>query len=36
VYISEDHFEFIMGVLEKNVEDNVPMLHTVSRLAGTD
>lgn len=31
VYISEDNFEFIMGVLEKNAEDNVPMLHTVSR-----
>ena len=32
VFIAEDTFEYIMGVLEKNVEDNVPMLHTVSIL----
>ena len=31
VFISEDVFEYIMGVLEKHTEDNVPMLHTVSR-----
>lgn len=30
INITEDIFEFIMGVLEKNAEDNVPMLHTVS------
>jgi len=30
INISEDVFEFIMGMLEKNAEDNVPMLHTVS------
>lgn len=32
VFISEDVFEYIMGVLEKHTEDNVPMLHTVSSL----
>jgi len=30
VFISEDTFEYIMGVLEKNAADSVPMLHTVS------
>lgn len=30
VYISEDVFEYIMGVLEKHAEEKVPMLHTVS------
>ena len=29
LFISEDLFEFIMGVLEKHTEDSVPMLHTV-------
>lgn len=28
--ISEDTFEFVMGVLEKHAEDTIPMLHTVS------
>jgi enhancer of polycomb-like protein len=31
VYISEDTFEYVMGVLEKNAEDSVPTLHTVGR-----
>jgi enhancer of polycomb-like protein len=29
--ITDDTFEYIMGVLEKHAEDSVPMLHTVSR-----
>ncbi len=29
VFISEDTFEYVMGVLEKHAEDSVPMLHTV-------
>ena len=33
VFISEDTFEFVMGVLEKYVEDNVSMLHTVSHCS---
>ncbi|WVQ65343.1 uncharacterized protein L199_003519 [Kwoniella botswanensis] len=28
LFISEDTFEYIMGVLEKYAEDSVPMLHT--------
>jgi hypothetical protein len=28
--ISEDIFEYVMGMMEKYVEDTVPMLHTVS------
>lgn len=28
--ISEDMFEYIMGVFEKYTEENAPMLHTVS------
>lgn len=28
--ISEDVFEFVMGMMEKYTEDTVPMLHTVS------
>jgi enhancer of polycomb-like protein len=31
VFISEDVFEYIMGVLEKHAEEKVPMLHTASR-----
>ena len=30
IFISEDTFEFVMGVFEKHAEDTVPMLHTVS------
>ncbi len=30
VFIFEDTFEYVMGVLEKHAEDSVPMLHTVS------
>jgi len=29
--ISEDMFEYVMGMMEKYVEDTVPMLHTVSQ-----
>jgi enhancer of polycomb-like protein len=29
VFISEDTFEYVMGVLEKHAEDAVPTLHTV-------
>jgi enhancer of polycomb-like protein len=28
--ISEDIFEYVMGMLEKYAEDTIPMLHTVS------
>jgi enhancer of polycomb-like protein len=28
--ISEDIFEYVMGMMEKYVEDTIPMLHTVS------
>jgi hypothetical protein len=27
--ISEDTFEYVMGMMEKYVEDEIPMLHTV-------
>jgi enhancer of polycomb-like protein len=30
--ISEDTFEFVMGVLEKHAEDALPTLHTVSLI----
>lgn len=30
VYISEDLFEYVMGMLEKFVDDMIPTLHTVS------
>lgn len=30
LFISEDLFEYVMGMLEKYTEDTVPMLHTVS------
>lgn len=29
--ISEDVFEYVMGMMEKYTEDNVPTLHTVSK-----
>jgi enhancer of polycomb-like protein len=32
INITEDTFEYIMGVLEKHAEDSVPMLHTVSHV----
>ncbi|ORY30601.1 enhancer of polycomb-like-domain-containing protein [Naematelia encephala] len=35
LYISEDTFEYIMGVLEKHAEDSVPMLHTNLSLMPT-
>ena len=36
VFISEDKFEFVMGVIEKYVEENVPMLHTVCSYSKPD
>lgn len=33
--ISEDVFEYVMGMMEKFTEDTVPMLHTVSRHCST-
>jgi enhancer of polycomb-like protein len=30
VFISENTFEYVMGILEKHAADSVPMLHTVS------
>lgn len=30
VFISEDLFEYVMGMLEKFVDDTIPTLHTVS------
>lgn len=30
VFISEDTFEYVMGMLEKYTEESVQMLHTVS------
>lgn len=32
VYISEDIFEYVMGMLEKFVDDTIPALHTVSTV----
>ena len=31
--ISEDTFEYVMGMMEKYVEDEIPMLHTVSECS---
>ena len=35
LFISEDSFEFVMGVLEKHADDNIPTLDMVSALSTT-